>query len=191
MTRQLRRALAVPFFAALILVVAACTASPGASTAPSQAAGSLPAASQPDGVSMAPADSTNPGTTPRDWCLNTVEEVSAAIGGAAVTATGADAPGVGGGCLYANADGKLVYAVSTVTSSGATQTFDAAKATQGVVTISGIGDGAVLMSAQGPLIVLKGSALLSLGLLPDSGVTDPTQFRAKNEELAKAAVGRL
>jgi hypothetical protein len=164
---------------------AACSSSPSASGAPS-----APLASQP--ASMEPVASSDPGTGPssRDWCLNTPEEVSAAIGGAAVTATSSDVPGVGGACNYALADGRLVYAVAVVQSEGAVSTFQAAKSTQGVVTVSGIGDDALLMSPQGPLAILKGTSFISLGTLPDSGITE-ADWRAKNEALGKAAAGRL
>ena len=165
---------------------AACSSSPSASGAPS-----APVASQPNGASQ-PVASSEPGTGPssRDWCLNTPEEVSAAIGGAAVTATSSDVPGVGGACNYALADGKLVYAVAVVQSEGAVSTFQAAKSTQGVVAVSGIGDDAIIMSPQGPLAILKGTSFISLGTLPDSGITE-ADWRAKNEALGKAAAGRL
>lgn len=160
---------------------AACSSTPSAS-----GARSAPVAS------MAPVASSDPGTGTgaAKWCLNTVEEVSAAIGGAAVTAAGTETPGIGGGCLYTTADGKFVYSIATVTSQGAADTFRAAKTGQGVVVVTGIGDDAILMSPQGPLAILKGTAFISLGTLPDSGITE-ADWRAKNEALGKAAAGRL
>lgn len=141
---------------------------------------------------MDPVASSDPGTGTgaAKWCLNTAEEVSVAIGGTAVTAAGSDVPGVGGSCLYTTADGKLVHAIATVTSEGAAATFQAAKSGQGVVVVTGIGDDALIMSPQGPLAILKGSAFISMGTLPDSGITE-ADWRAKNETLGKAAAGRL
>jgi len=59
-----------------------------------------------------------------------------------------------------------------------------------VVVVTGIGDDAIIMSPQGPLAILKGSAFISMGTLPDSGITE-ADWRAKNEALGKAAAGRL
>jgi len=175
------------FLAVASVAFGACSSSPSASGAPS-----APVASQPDGASQEPVASSDPGlgTAGSKWCLNTPEEVSAAIGGAAVTAAGSDVPGVGGSCLYTTADGKLVHAIATVTSEGAASTFQAAKSGQGVVVVTGIGDDAIIMSPQGPLAILKGSAFISMGTLPDSGITE-ADWRAKNEALGKAAAGRL
>jgi hypothetical protein len=160
-----------------------------AATAVLAACGSTPSGS-PAVQPPTSGASTNPGTGTRDWCLNTAAEVSAAIGGTAVTAASSEAPGVGGGCFYTTADGKLVYSVATITNGSAVATFDAAKQTQGVVQVPGIGDDAIIMSPQGPLAVRKGNAFISLGTLPDSGITE-ADWRSKNEELARAAVGRL
>jgi hypothetical protein len=141
-----------------------------------------------------PAPSTIPsssgGTATRDWCLNTAQEVGAAIGGTAVTAKGTTAPEVGGACIYTTADGKLVYTVATINSEAATGTFQAVKSSQGVVQVPGIGDDAILMSPQGPLAILKGSAFISIGFLPAAGITDPTEMRTKLEQLARLAVDR-
>lgn len=142
---------------------------------------------------MAPVGSSDPapGTGNTDWCLNTAEEVSAAIGGAAVTATGTDVQGVGGACNYTIADGTLIYSVAVVNNEAAVSSFQAMQGSEGIVQIPGIGDGAILASPQGPLAILKGNAFISLGLLPGSGVTDAAEMRTKLEQLGKAAADRL
>lgn len=177
------------FLVALALVATAAMGACGSTPAGSAAA---PGSAAPPVQPPATQASTNPdpGTGTRDWCLNTTAEVSAAIGGTAVTATSSDLPGLGGACNYTTVDGKFVYIASAVTDGSAAATFDAARQTQGVVFISGIGDEAVLMTAQGPLVVRKGNAFISLGTLPDSGITE-ADWRSKNEELARAAIARL
>jgi hypothetical protein len=184
-----RRVLLAP---AALLLVAACS-SGGASSAP--ATGGTAATPAPPAGSAAPSGAPSAATGAgiggdTDFCWNTIEEVSAVLGVEVTTAQGAEAAGVGGGCNYSTADGSLVYAISTVTSSAA-QTFEAAKGTEGAVVVTGVGDGAVLMSAGGPLIVRVGDVVLSLGPLPMSGVTDPEEYRKAAEELGKAAVARM
>ncbi|MDQ3688757.1 MAG: hypothetical protein M3406_01725 [Chloroflexota bacterium] len=168
--------------------LAACSsAAPAApTTSQSDATASAPPASAP--AASAPTAGGEDGET--DWCLNTVEEVAAAIDAEVAEAVSTDATGIGGGCIYNGPDATPVYAMSVVTAEGAVATFDAAKNGEGAVTIDGIGDDAVLISAGGPLAVLKGSTFISLGAFGPI-MEDPAAFRAAMEELGKAAADRL
>lgn len=127
-----------------------------------------------------------------DFCLNTAEEVAAALQVPTPTATGAANPGFGGGCLYTAADGTLVYAVSTVPVTAGVDTIGAGLQTAGAVAINGIGERAVLMSAQGPLVFQKGSWIVSSGGTPDLAIAaDAAAYRAAMETLARAAADRI
>lgn len=176
----------------LIAVVVVLVSGCSAATAPS---------SPPDEDSQAPAtDESVPSATTgdsagtsgsTDWCLNTVEEVSAALSVDVTDAAGAEAPGNGGGCNYSDADGNFVYSMSIVTASGAVGTFEANVDAEGAVTVDGIGDRAYLASPQGPLVVLKGDTLISIGAYTPAALADPAVYRSAVEELARPAVDRL
>jgi len=176
-----------------LVTLAACSSGAPAATAtartdtPASAAAS--AAASDSAVSSEPADNggTGGGT---DWCLNTVDEVVAAIDVEVTEAVSTDATGIGGGCIYNGADATPVYAMSVVTAEGAVATFDAAKNGEGAVTIDGVGDDAVLISPQGPLAVLKGSTFISLGAFGPI-MEDAAAFQAAMEELGKSAADRL
>jgi hypothetical protein len=176
-----------------LVTLAACSSgAPAATTtaqsdAPASAAAS--AAASDSAVSSEPADNGGTGGE-TDWCLNTVEEVAAAIDAEVAEAVSTDATGIGGGCIYNGADGTPVYAMSVVTAEGAVSTFDASKNAEGATSIDGIGDDAVLISAGGPLAVLKGGTFISLGAFGPI-MEDPAAFRAAMEELGKAAADRL
>jgi hypothetical protein len=131
------------------------------------------------------------------WCLNTVEEVAAAVGVAVTAAAGSDAPGIGGGCVYTNAAGTPIYGISVVSPAPAGM-FAGFKAGKGATSVSGIGDDALLVTPAGPLAVLKGQTVASLAILPTSGMGDPnsgvgdlSKVRAALESLAKAAADRM
>ena len=126
------------------------------------------------------------------WCLNTAPEVEAALHVIGVVATGNGAVGVGGGCTYSLADGVLVHAISVINSTGFEATFEAGKATPGVVEISGIGKAALLMSPQGPLVILTDKGLISMGPTgPADLMADAAAYRTAVETLGKAAVARM
>lgn len=187
MDRSIRPALGV--LAALALAtLAACSSGAPAPTATAEADTTAPAAASEPATSSAPAGNGGDNT---DWCLNTVEEVAAAIDIEVTEGAGTDAPGIGGGCTYTNADGSLGYAISVVTAEGAVSTFEAAKNADGAESISGIGDDAVLISAQGPLAVLKGSTFISIGALGVPIIEDAAAYRTALEELGRAAIDRL
>ena len=176
----------LPALVTLLLLLAAC----GGTTAPStEGAATDGGGNEPAATSTSDGGSTGGNT---DWCLNTVDEVSAALEIEVAEAAGNDAPGVGGGCLYNAADGSLAYGISVVTADGASGAFQAAKGGDGVETIGGIGDDAVLVSPGGPLAVLKGDAFISIGAVPPVPIIDDAAaYRAALEELGRAAVGRL
>lgn len=171
----------------MVFLVAACggTASPtgagGAGTNPPAAATAL---------ATPGATTTVGGGGDASWCLNTTEEVEAALAVNVAQAVGTGNPGYGGGCLYNGADGVPVYALSVVTAEGAVATFNAAKAAQGAVTVDGVGDAAVLISPQGPFAVLKGATFISISGF-GAIMEDATAFRVAMETLGKAAVTRL
>jgi hypothetical protein len=180
---RLKLALAVPF------VLAACgggaaTSAPGATTG---AAPTAAGATQATGATSAPAA----GGGAEQWCLNTVDEVEAAIGTEVATASGNDNAGAGGGCIYSDASGNLLYSVAVVTVPGHEQTYEAGKTTPGAVEISGIGNGAVLISPQGPLVILTDRGLISLGPTTPAMLADAAAYRTAAETLGRQAVGRL
>ena len=128
-----------------------------------------------------------------DFCLNTPEEVEAALEVDVSEATGNVNADTGGGCLYYAENQILVYAIAVVSGQGAADdTINAGRETEGVVEIEGIGDEALLMSRLGPLVVRIGDTIISQGPtadVPDSD--DQAAMRAAMEELARAAADRL
>lgn len=174
---------------ALPLVLVACGG--GAATTGPTGAGATTA----PGATAAPQSTvaaTSGGGTVVDWCLNTVQEVEAAIGVTGVVESGSGAEGIGGGCTYSTADTILVHAISIITSAQFESTFEASKQTPGAVEIAGIGKGAVLVSPQGPLAILTDRALISMGPTgPASLMADPAAYRTAAEALARTAVERL
>ena len=178
----------------LPVLLVACGGTGAPATGATGAAPTSPAGTGSTGATVAPPVTTAPGGggTAGNWCLNTPPEVEAALHVQGVVGTSTDAPGVGGGCIYSLADNTPVHAISVVNSANFQATFDAAKTQQGAVEISGIGNGAILVSAQGPLIVLTDKGLISMGPLgPQDVMTDAAKYRAAAEELGKTAAGRV
>ena len=139
------------------------------------------------GASSGPAGSGVTGSS--KWCLNTVDEVSAAVGTAVTAAVGTDAGAAGGACAY-TAGNVPVLAISVVTGAPS-GTFDAFKGTQGAETLTGIGDAAVLVTAQGPLAFIKGTTVVSMTIVPTATMADAAKIKSALETLAKAAAGRI
>ena len=173
----------LPFLALLAFGLAACSGSPSTSAS---ADGNAPTA-----TSTASIDGGG-GTSGGDsqWCLNTQEEVASTLDVEVADVVGTDSPGLGGACLYNAADGTPVHAISVITAASAVDTFNAARSQTGAETIDGIGDDAVLVSTGGPLIVLKGDSVISMGPL-GAIQQDAGAFRTAVEELGRAAADRL
>jgi hypothetical protein len=126
-----------------------------------------------------------------DFCLNTPDEVASAFGVDAPTALNSPNPGFGGGCLY-NTANTMVYSIGIVpANAGGVDTMAAAKQTPGAVEIDGIGEDAVLMSAQGPLVYKKGDWIVSTGGGLEQIEMDPAAYRTALETLARAGVDRF
>jgi hypothetical protein len=178
----------------LPLVLVACgggaaTTSPTGAAATTNPAGTTPGGTTPAATGAAP---TSGGGTAIDWCLNTPPEVEAAIHVMGVVATGSGAEGIGGGCTYSLSTGILVHAISVITTEGFAATFEASKQTPGAVEIAGIGNGAVLISPQGPLAILTDRGLISMGPIgPADLMADPAAYRTAVEALGRAAVERM
>jgi hypothetical protein len=184
--------------AALTVVLAVALAACGGTSAPASAAPTTAATNPPPSASpgasveaTAAAPSLPGGVTgSAKWCLNTVEEVSAATGTAVTTAAGTDAPGIGGGCVYTSAAGTPIYGISVVSPAPAGM-FEGFKAGGGAEVLTGIGDGAVLATPGGPLAFIKGQTVASVVVLPTSGMSDLAKARAALISLAQAAAGRM
>ena len=195
----LRAVGAVALAAVLAVALAACsgTSAPGSAAAPSTAATNPPAsASAAASVAAsieasAAAPSLPAGVTgSAKWCLNTIEEVSAAVGTTVTTAGGTEAPGIGGGCVYISAAGTPIYGISAVSPAPAGM-FEGFKTGGASEILSGIGDGAVLVTPGGPLAFVKGQTVASLVILPTSGMGDLAKAKAALISLAQAAAGRM
>ena len=173
----------LPLVLLLAIALAACSGTPATSaSADGNAATATSTASSDGGDGSSGGDS--------QWCLNTTDEVASTLDVEVTDAVGTDAPGVGGGCFYNGPDGTPVHAISVITAASAADTFNAAKSQAGAETIDGIGDDAVLVSSGGPLIVLKGDSVISMG--PVGAIQqDATAFRAAVEELGRTAADRL
>ena len=185
---------AVALTTVLAVGVAACsgTSAPASAAAPSTAATNPPASASAAATSEASvaAPSLPAGVGSSKWCLNAVEEVSAAVGTTVTTAVGADAPGTGGGCSYTNAGGTPIYAISVLSPAPA-GTFEGFKSGNVAEVLSGIADGAVLVTPAGPLVFIKGQTLASLVILPNARMDNLANARAALLSLAQAAVGRM
>ena len=183
---------------ALTTVLAAVVAACSGTSAPASAAASSTAATNPPASASAAATveasivvpSLPAGVGSAKWCLNTVEEVSAAIGTTVTVAAGSDAPGAGGGCAYKDAAGAPIYAIS-VASPAPAGMFEGFKSAKIAEVLSGIADGAILVTPAGPLVFIKGQTVVSLLILPNAQMTNLANARAALLSLAQAAVGRM
>ena len=186
----------LPVMFAFVLVVAAC----GGGTTPSTAgAPSAPAATGDGGGVEATATPAveGGGSGIDDFCLNTVEEVSAAFEVEVVEATSSENPGLGGACLYTDVDGAQVFGLSVITAAGAVATFDASAGAEGSEAVSGIGDAALYVPLDKYFGILfrKGDVVVNIG---PSGTDafdllggDNARLRAATEGLARTAADRL
>lgn len=185
--------------AAVVLTVAACGGgSPGAPTAGSQAQSTAGPASAgvPTTGSIATIQPTGGGgtlTDADDFCLNTPDEVAASLQVQSVTAAGMANPGFGGGCLYSDASGVVVYGISVVVGPSAGSAFQGYKASDGVEEVQGIADGAIYLRVNELLGIafLKGEVVASMA--PGAGLAihaDEAALRAALADLARQAAGR-
>ena len=190
----------LPVMFAFVLVVAAC----GGGTTPSTAgAPSAPAATPAvtgdgGGVEATATPAVEGGGSGiDDFCLNTVEEVSAAFKVEVGEATSSENPGLGGACLYTDVDGAQVFGLSVITAAGAVATFDASAGAEGSEAVSGIGDAALYVPLDKYFGILfrKGDAVVNIG---PSGTDafdllggDNARLRAATEGLARTAADRL
>jgi len=179
-----------------LLTLAACggTAAPATVSVPTSAATTGGGEVEP--TSVGPTDgSGGDGATGsgEEFCLNTVEEVSAALEVDVTDTTSFENPGSGGGCGYTDADGGPIYAISVAIGDQAAAAFDAYRQLEGAEEISGIGDAAVYA----PFNEIPGVAFSKGGAtygvigsprlleLPISD--DPAALRSAIEELARQA----
>jgi hypothetical protein len=168
------------------------TPAPTAVSATAAPVGSTPVSSTP--VSSTPGTVASPpgGQGIADFCLNTTDEVGAALQTSVARAEGNENPGFGGGCLYFAADGALVYSIGFVPAVQGVDLIETGLQTPGSVEIMGIGERAVLMSAQGPLVYRKGTWNVTTGGTPDLAIaSDAAAYRAAMEELARTGSSRF
>lgn len=194
MTNRTHRSVAIGALG-VAFAIGACSSAPAApatSSAAPAAPATAPAAAPATTSASAPSPSgptAGGGGGAMAFCLNTPEEVSKALGVGATTATGTDAPGVGGACLYSLTGGNPVFGVSVITSSVGVTSFENMVSAPGVQSISGIGDRAILVGPDGPFVVLKGSVIASLGAVAVQ--SDKARYRTALEELARSAAPRM
>lgn len=164
-------------------------ATPAATRGATPAVTSTPPAAP--GTQSASLPAATAGEASSDFCLNTVEEVEAALQADVAAAVGTENPGFGGACTYNGSDGLPVYAIAVVPS-GSGDALNAALAAPGAVELEGIGERAVLVSAAGPLVVQKSGFIMSIGALPTVPIfSDATAYPAAIEQLGRAAIDRL
>jgi hypothetical protein len=123
--------------------------------------------------------------------VNTNEEVSAAFGVQVTRAESTENAGFGGGCIYYDASGNLVYSIGFVPVVAGVDLIATGLQTPGAVKIDGIGEAAVLISPAGPLAYKQGNWTVTTGGTPDPQAADPGPYRAALETLAKAGVARV
>jgi len=123
--------------------------------------------------------------------VNTNEEVSAAFGVQVARAENTENPGFGGGCIYYDAAGNLVYSIGFVPVVAGMDLIATALQTPGAVKIEGIGEAAVLVSDAGPLAYKLGNWTVTTGGTPDASGADPAAYRVDLETLAKAGAARI
>jgi hypothetical protein len=128
------------------------------------------------------------GGNPEDFCLNSADEVGAALGADGVTAEGVANEGLGGGCSYAAGDGTPLYALSVVTNDQAEPAFDGYKEAPGSEPVDGVGDEAIFMPAGDN----QGIAWLEDGVVVSAGILGPVELDEEGQrdallELAQQA----
>lgn len=135
-------------------------------------------------------DGVTAGGSGEEFCLNTIEEVSAALEVEVTDRASFENPGSGGGCSYTDADGGPVYAISVVIGDQAAAAFDAYRQLEGAEEISGIGDAAVYS----PINEIPGVAFskggATYGVVGSARSDDPAALRSAVEELARQAADR-
>jgi hypothetical protein len=192
----MRSLLARSLVLGLFLTLPAC----GGGTAPATAT----PASEPGGAADAtaaapPANGAGNDTALDDFCLNTGEEVAAALEVDVAEAVSTETPGIGGSCVYSDSAGSVVFIVSVVIGEGARVHLDAynamaATGEQEAEPVSGIGEEAYVTHVADRWLLTFGKAgvAVSLGpLLPDQLGGDSARQRAAIEELARMAADRL
>ena len=221
-TTTVQRPIRVTIFFAFLLLLAACGGGTAPSTDADDGAGSdATTAAATDAGGTPPTDG---GSGSDDACVNTVEEVSAAFGveiteaentpnagggGALCTyftdkaafevegveTTGSETP-AGGGCVYSDAGGTVLYFSIGVITTGGVPTYDASA--EGNEEVGGIGDEAVYVPVDLPdgegfqMLFRKGDVVVGIG--PGSFDMldgDLARQRAATEELARMAADRL
>jgi len=167
---------------ALLLLLAACG---GAAT-------STPAANGGGGTEATPAPDGGGNTGGGDdACLNTNEEVSAAMGVEVTVAENTATPGGGGSCIYYidKETFDIAYTIGLSAGGGVgQQVFDAFKNDEAAEPASGIGDEAIFYA--GGLVIRKGDRVLSIGVAP-SDDRDDAEVRSILEDLGPRAADRL
>jgi len=181
-----------------LLVLAACGGAdaPATDSAPTSAAtdggGDVEATAPPAGG----GNGSTGGGSGEEFCLNTIEEVSAALEVDVTDAAGFENPGSGGGCVYSDAEQRTVYLIGVVDNEQAGAAFEGYRQLEGAEEISGIGDTALYA----PLNEIPGVAFTKGGVtynvfgpamileLPISD--DPAAIRSAIEELARQAADR-
>lgn len=172
----------------VLLVVTACggqpSSDPADGTDQADPTAESTAAPSEDGGTSDPGGSTDANS----YCLNTVEEVAAALGVEVASAEGVANPGLGGGCMYNGPDGQPVMAISVVDNEAAADAFDGYRQYEGAEEISGIGDAALFLPLNEMVGVafMKGDVVASLGPTVQLDLADDA-LRAAVEELARQA----
>ena len=180
-----------PSLAALVLVLAACGGGGGGNSS------AAPATSGPTQATAteAPAASTEPaggggGGSAADVCgLVTPDELAKIFNLPSVKTTVLLGPP--DTCTVEAEDGTSLAAwVLTRVESAAAPVYDAMMGDPSAIQVSGIGDKAAHVQNTG-LLVLKGDALLSIGLMTGVGDLSEEEQRQLAEKLATIAAGRM
>jgi hypothetical protein len=188
MPRLARSAIGMTLFA---LLAAGCSqGNAPASNAGAASAGSSAPSAATEPSSAAQSTGTGAGAAASSkWCLDTNDEVTAALGQAITTATGADVPGSGGTCIY-TAGSNPILAISVV-QPAPPGIMSGLLGGQMFKQLSGIGDAAALASHIGPLALQKGNTVVLLTIMPGLDTGDDSKVQAGLEQLAKSAVARI
>lgn len=162
--------------ASLPLVLGLVSCSGDDDSGDSSGAGDAPAAEAPAGD----------GTDPEGFCLNSADEVGAALGVEGVTAAGIANEGSGGGCTYSTPDGLPLLVLSVVTTDLAGPAFEGYKETPGTEPVSGIGDEAIYL----PVAESVGIAWIEDGVLVSAALTAEVDLDEQGQRDALAELAR-